>query len=122
MFRKSERIAELEVELRQKEYEISKLEYLLFEARMLNDSLTKAIMSKDTEIFVYKGDTYKVRTLRLSRKPNCLDTLNVELVKWDTVFSYDGGLVGTIKKAMDEVNKTFKGLMYGDTDKEVDNE
>ena len=121
MSRKDIRIAELEAEiLRLKKnstndkLEISKLtsrnnslmevneelkryyKGLMSEAKLKNDALISAIKSKDTEIFIYNGDTYRIKELRFNQCADCLDSLDLELVKVDNIVSYNGGLIGSM--------------------------
>lgn len=73
-----------------------------------NDLLDK-VTAKDTEIFVYKGDVYKVTSLMASKTAGELDKLNIDLVKVEKT----KGLVDNLSDTMKSVAKTIDNIMYG---------
>lgn len=97
--------------LRRREIEFDRA---MLESKIKNDTLVSAITSKDTEIFIYNGGTYRVRELNLSRAGDKVDTLNLELVKYDAVVTSNGGLIGAMQEAIKNVSNSLKVAFYGD--------
>lgn len=117
LFEAEMRVKELKNELDYKDRHLRRREIefdsTILEAKIKNEALVSAMTSKDTEIFIYNGDTYKVRELNLNKVGDKVDTLNLELIKYDTVVSYSGGLIGTMEKAIKNVADSLKVALYG---------
>lgn len=94
--------------------QIDRLDFELLQAKIKNDALVKAITSQDTKMFIYNGETYSVKELNLTKTGDSVDVLELELMKVDTVVSYNGGLVGAINKAMENVTNSLKIALFGD--------
>ena len=108
----------LNEEYRNKNYDLSKqidkLEWELLDAKLKNEALIKAITSEDTKMFIYNGETYKVTELSFTKTGDCVDTLNLELLKVNEVISYNGGLVGAMHDAIKNATDSLKVALFGD--------
>lgn len=92
---------------------VDKLEWELLEAKTKNDALVNAITSEDTKLFIYNGETYKVTELNLTKAGVDVDTLNLELVKCDTIVRHTGGVVGAVENALKNVSESLKVAFFG---------
>ena len=98
-------------ELRQRGIEFDNI---MLDAKLKNDTLIKAITSEDTSIFVYNGEIYNIEKLHFTKSPESVDTLELELSKASPVIGYNGGLVGTINRVMENVKNSLNIALYGD--------
>lgn len=93
-------------------------EKFMSEAKLKNDALISAIKSKNTELFICNDETYSIKELTFNKKVGSVDTLTLELVKVDTLVSYNGGLIGAMQEAIKNVGDNLKVAFFGENNKE----
>ncbi len=81
--------------------------YMLLQAKykkLLND-----ITSKDTEIIVYNGNAYRIKSIDYHKQGDELDTINLEAIN----VPQEKGLINNFTDTFKDVAKEFNKIMFG---------
>lgn len=84
-------------------------QYMLLQAKykkLLND-----ITSKETEIIVYNGKAYQIKSIDYHKQADELDTINVEAIN----VPQEKGLINNLTDTFKDVAKEFNKMMFGNT-------
>ncbi len=72
--------------------------------KLLND-----ITSKETEIIVYNGNAYRIKSIDYHKQADELDTINVEAIN----VPQEKGLINNLTDTFKNVAKEFNKMMFG---------
>ncbi len=84
-------------------------QYMLLQAKykkLLND-----ITSKETEIIVYNGNVYRIKSIDYHKEASELDTINIEA----TNIPQEKGLINNLTDTFKDVAKEFNKMVFGTT-------
>lgn len=84
-------------------------QYMLLQAKykkLLND-----ITSKDTEIIIYNGNAYRVRSIDFHKQADELDSIEIEAIN----VPREKGLINNLTDTFKDVAKEFNKMMFGNT-------
>ena len=85
------------------------LKYMLLQAKY--KKLLDDITSKETEIIVYNGNAYRIKSIDYHKQADELDTINIEAIN----VPQEKGLINNLTDTFKDVAKEFNKIMFGTT-------
>lgn len=83
--------------------------YMLLQAKY--KKLLDDITSKETEIIVYNGKAYRIKSIDYHKQADELDTIDIEAIN----VPQEKGLINNLTDTFKDVAKEFNKMMFGTT-------